>query len=55
MAKFRFEFEDDDFVKGDCAQCPLSYWDEHLEEHCVVPILFGKGDEIYCPLEEVEE
>lgn len=56
MAKFRFEFESDEFQKGECWACPLSYYENTDNPYvCVMPIRFGKGDKLECPLEEVEE
>lgn len=51
--KYKYEFEaDEDFEKGCCYECPLSYeeYDDLGNVHCV---LFAHYEE--CPLVEVEE
>ena len=53
--KYKYEFEFEDFEKGDCYGCPLSYqmYNDQYEEWNDVCV-FGCGyDE--CPLEEVVE
>ena len=52
--KYRYEFELQDFEKGDCYECPLSYteYDDRYEEwndHCVLGCHYEE-----CPLEEVK-
>lgn len=51
--KYKYEFEMDNFEKGDCSRCPFSYVnydDPAWDYNCV---LFARYDE--CPLEEVSE
>lgn len=54
MAKFRFEFKDDDFTLGNCYECPLGYWIETYGEIDSVRlcVLNYRHDE--CPLMIVE-
>ena len=52
--KYKYEFESNDFEKGDCIKCPISYPDyndqsEEWEHLCSV------GTAVQCPLEEVKE
>ena len=51
--KYKYEFETEDFEKGDCYSCPLAYieWASgDFDPHCP---LHARWDE--CPLEEVVE
>lgn len=52
--KYKFEFENPDFEKGNCDICPLAYVDwgavDWNESHCV---LYSNYKD--CPLEEVKE
>lgn len=51
--RYKYEFEADDFTRGNCLYCPLSHWGyddkKHFGEMCVLSS--SKED---CPLEEVE-
>lgn len=51
--KYKFEFENPDFEKGDCDICPLSYtsWESpDWDTYCVLHWNYKD-----CPLEEVKE
>lgn len=47
--KYKYEFFEENFERGCCDDCPLSYEDEEYTVYCV---LHKKFEE--CPLQEVE-
>ena len=54
MTKYRYEFELNDFEKGDCDKCHLSYQEYYNRYECWddICVLGYNYDE--CPLEEVQ-
>lgn len=40
----------DNFEKGQCRECPVSYWDEDGEDRCP---MMARSDE--CPLDIIED
>lgn len=54
MTKYRYEFELNDFEKGDCDKCHLSYQEYYNRYECWddICVLGYNYDE--CPLEEVK-
>lgn len=51
--KYKFEFENPDFEKGDCDICPLSYTNWELSDWDMYCVLHWNYKD--CPLEEVKE
>ncbi len=52
--KYKYEFESNDFKRGDCNECPISYSaynDQQEEWEHLCPV----GSPQSCPLEEVKE
>jgi hypothetical protein len=50
--KYEFEVNNDDFEKGCCSDCPLSYVD-YSDDFNICCVLHARWDE--CPLKKVED